>query len=78
MDSGMISKIQKAIKAYGATAQSAGVTESGLTFSDMIPDYRHGNAVEAVIGASFLDAGFEAAHGVVRTLFASALEQVPR
>lgn len=34
------------------------------------------DAVEAVIGATFLDAGFDAAHGVVRTLFASALEQV--
>jgi len=34
------------------------------------------DALEAVIGATFLDAGFEAARDVVRTLFASALEQV--
>ncbi len=34
------------------------------------------DALEAVIGASFLDAGFAAAQQVVRTLFASALEQV--
>ncbi len=34
------------------------------------------DALEAVIGATFLDAGFEAAQRVVRTLFASALEQV--
>ncbi|HWI16048.1 MAG TPA: ribonuclease III [Burkholderiales bacterium] len=34
------------------------------------------DALEAVIGATFLDAGFDAARDVVRTLFASALEQV--
>jgi ribonuclease-3 len=34
------------------------------------------DAVEAVIGATFLDAGFEAAHGVVRTVFAASLAQV--
>lgn len=34
------------------------------------------DALEAVIGAAFLDAGFDAAHGVVRTLFASALLEV--
>jgi ribonuclease III len=34
------------------------------------------DALEAVIGATFLDAGFDAAHGVVRTLFATALTQV--
>lgn len=34
------------------------------------------DALEAVIGAAFLDAGFDAAHGVVRTLFASALREV--
>lgn len=34
------------------------------------------DALEAVIGATFLDSGFEAAQRVVRTLFASALEQV--
>ena len=34
------------------------------------------DALEAVIGAAFLDAGFDAAHGVVRTLFASALRAV--
>lgn len=34
------------------------------------------DALEAVIGATFLDAGFDAAREVVRTLFASALEQV--
>jgi ribonuclease-3 len=34
------------------------------------------DAVEAVIGAAFLDAGFDAARGVVSTLFASALAKV--
>ena len=34
------------------------------------------DALEAVIGATLLDAGFDAAHAVVRTLFASALQQV--
>ncbi|MGE5526260.1 MAG: ribonuclease III [Rhodospirillaceae bacterium] len=33
------------------------------------------DAVEAIIGATFLDAGFDAARRVVRTLFASALEE---
>jgi ribonuclease III len=31
------------------------------------------DAVEAVVGAAFLDGGFEAAHAVVRTLFANPL-----
>jgi ribonuclease-3 len=34
------------------------------------------DALEAVVGAAFLDGGFEAAHGVVRTLFAAALEHI--
>ncbi len=34
------------------------------------------DALEAVIGAAFIDAGFECAHGVVRTLFSSALETI--
>lgn len=34
------------------------------------------DALEAVIGAVFLDAGFEAARGVVSTLFARALDEV--
>ena len=34
------------------------------------------DALEAVVGAVFLDAGFEAAQRVVRTLFASALDEV--
>lgn len=34
------------------------------------------DAVEAVIGAAFLDGGFDGAHTVVRTLFASALSTI--
>jgi ribonuclease-3 len=35
-----------------------------------------GDALEAVVGAAFLDGGFEAAQVVVRTLFASALATI--
>jgi ribonuclease III len=34
------------------------------------------DALEAVVGAAFLDGGFEAARHVVRTIFASALENI--
>lgn len=34
------------------------------------------DAVEAVVGAAFLDGGFEAAHGVVQTLFRHGLETI--
>lgn len=34
------------------------------------------DAVEAVIGAAFIDGGFESAHAVVRTLFSSALDTI--
>ncbi len=34
------------------------------------------DALEAVVGAAFLDGGFEAARLVVRTLFAAALETI--
>jgi ribonuclease III len=34
------------------------------------------DALEAVVGAAFLDGGFEAARNLVRTIFASALENI--
>lgn len=34
------------------------------------------DAVEAVIGATFIDGGFDCAHAVVRTLFSSALDSI--
>lgn len=34
------------------------------------------DALEAVIGAAFIDGGFERAHAVVRTLFSSALDTI--
>jgi ribonuclease-3 len=34
------------------------------------------DAIEAIVGAAFLDGGFDAAHGVVRTLFSRSLGQI--
>jgi ribonuclease III len=47
------------------------VKSGGAARPSMLAD-----AVEAVVGAAFLDGGFEAAHAVVRTLFAGALAQI--
>ena len=34
------------------------------------------DALEAIVGAAFLDGGFDAAHSIVRTLFEDALERI--
>ena len=47
------------------------VKAGGASRPSMLAD-----AVEAVVGAAFLDGGFNAAHAVVRTLFSRALENV--
>lgn len=46
-----IGKIQKAVKAYGASAQSLLSTESGISLGDMVPDYRTASAEETVMDA---------------------------
>jgi ribonuclease III len=85
LSEGDLSRLRAALVSQPALARIAGEIRLGQHMLLGEGELRSGgvrrpsilaDALEAVIGAVFVDAGFPAAQRVVRTLFASALEQV--